>query len=155
MYPQLYPNPSMVNQRRALLFSVVGRLKPGTSIEQAEAALQPLGEELERQYPNENRGRRFRLKSVSEAALAAKTRDAASSAGTVLLIVSGLVLLIACANVANLLLARGARRKKEITVRLALGAARGRLIRQLLTESVALALLEGSPGCCLRAGDGI
>ena len=145
-YPRVYPAPGLVAQRRALLFAVVGRLKPGVSVRQGESALESVAQELERQYPRENHGRRVRLTSVSEAAVNARLRPVMSQAGAVLMTISALVLLIACANVANLLLARATGRHKEISVRLAMGASRGRLIRQLLTESVLLAVAGGVVG---------
>ena len=146
MYPTIHPMPNLVNQRRALLFSVVGRLKPGLTRAQAEAGLQSLSQELERQYPQENHGRRIRLISLSDSALPGRIRTVVNNAGAVVAVISALVLLIACANLANLLLARASGRSKEITLRLALGASRWRLIRQLLTESLLLSFLGAAVG---------
>ncbi len=149
VYSRVYPSPGLVTQRRALMFAAVGRLNPGVGIRQAESALQRLAEELERRYPRENKGRRIRLTTVTQAALNARTRPVVSQAGAVLMTISALVLLIACANVANLLLARATGRHKEISIRLAMGASRSRLIRQLLTESVLLAIAGGACGLVL------
>ena len=146
MYQQIYPTPAWVNQRRALLFAVAGRLKAGVERGQAEAALAGLSRDLEREYPGENRGRRVVLSAIAEGAVNPQTLLLVRNAGTVLIIISALVLLIACANVANLQLARAAGRSREITVRLALGASRWQLIRQLLAESTLLAVAGGGLG---------
>ena len=103
VFSRVYPNPGSLEQRRALLFAAVGRLKPGVGIHQAESAMQSLAQDLERQYPRENQGRRVNLTTVAEAALNARTRPVVSQAGAVLMTIAALVLLIACANVANLL----------------------------------------------------
>jgi predicted permease len=146
MYRHIYPYPDWVDQRRALLFPVVGRLKPGVSLRQAEADLATVVRDLEREYPQQNAGRRVELTSLAEAAINPANRPTIAKAGAALAIVAMLVLLIACGNVANLLLARGAARGKEIAVRLAMGANQWRLVRQLLIESTVLALLGGAAG---------
>jgi predicted permease len=151
-FPQIAPSPAMVNQRRALLFSAVGRFRPGIGMPQAAAGMQSLGQELERQFPAENRGRRIRLISLTDAALNERTRPVVTNAGAVLLAISAIVLLIACGNVANLLLARATARNREIAIRLAMGAARSRLIRQLLTESLMLSVFGGLCGLLVARG---
>jgi predicted permease len=149
MYEQVYPNVAWVNQRRALLFSVAGRLKPGIGIRQAEAALNVIAADLEREYPDDNRGRRIKLAGVAEAAIDARSRPAIAQGGAVLMAIATLVLLIACGNLANLLLVSAAGRSREIAVRLALGASRWRIVRQLLVESVILGLAGGAAGLAL------
>jgi macrolide transport system ATP-binding/permease protein len=146
MYPLVYPAPAWVNQRRASVFSVIGRLKRGVGMARAEGAMQSLAAEFARQYPRENGGRSVELAPVAEAALSAKNRAVYSRTGSILLAISGIVLLIACANVANLLLARAAGRAKEITLRIAVGASRWHLVRQLLVESVLLSAMGGAVG---------
>src|SRR5262245_4136163 len=137
------------DQRRGLVFDVTGRLKPGVSVSQAEANLKTLARQLAQEYPNENGGRGITIVPLAQATVNPGFRSNLVMAGGLLMTIVGLVLLIACANVANLLLARAASRQKEIAVRLSLGAGRGRLILQLLTEGTLLALLGGAAGLLL------
>jgi predicted permease len=132
--------------RRGLVFNVTGRLKAGTSVRQAEANLKTIARQLEQEYPNENKGRNITIVPLAQATINPGFRSNIVMAGSLLMTIVGLVLLIACANVANLLLARAAVRQKEIAVRLALGASRSRLVMQLLTEGTLLALLGGAFG---------
>ena len=146
LYPELYSAPGLVNQRRFLVFSVVGRLRPGVSLPQAQTAMHTLTTDLEREYPKDNQGRRVLLTTATDAAIPPTNRVEIQRAGGVLVVISAVVLIIACGNLASLLLARAAGRTKEIAVRLALGASRWRLIRQLLVESVLLAIFGGGAG---------
>jgi macrolide transport system ATP-binding/permease protein len=136
-------------QRRGLVFNVTGRLKPGVSVRQAEANLKTIARQLEQEYPNDNKGRNVTLVPLAQATVNPGFRNNLVMAGGLLMTIVALVLLIACANVANLLLARAASRQKEIAVRLSLGASRSRLILQLLTEGTLLALAGGLAGLVL------
>jgi predicted permease len=126
---------------------LLARLAPGVTVEEARTELRGIAARLAREYPNSNKGVSATLLPVWRAPYGAQ-----SVLGPLLLIllgVCGLVLLIVCANVANLLLARATTRQREIGVRLALGAARGRLLRQLLTESLLLSLAGAAVGVLL------
>ncbi len=146
MMAQKFGRPAEWKTDRAYnLFKVYGRLRPGVTLAQAEAELNLLAEGLGKLYPNENADGKVQLTAELDGRYEGAT-GVIRYGGFLALCVSGLVLLLACFNVANLMLARAVSRAREIGIRLAIGASRGRVVRQLLTESLLLALLGGALG---------
>jgi putative ABC transport system permease protein len=151
--PLLHTDKSWLSLRSTWWLRIIGRLPPGETLERAQARLSAAALEINRaslplqwdvEHQKEYLKRSLSLKPAATGF--SDTRDQYQTALFTLMTVVGLVLLIACANVANLLLARAAARQREISIRLAIGAARGRIIRQLLTESILLALLGAAAG---------
>ena len=130
--------------RSAHNYLVVGRLKPGASLEQAQAQMTAIGARLERQYKDSNTGKSVAVTRMRD--------DMVGNVRVTLYLLLGavaMVLLIACANVANLLLTKAAARSREIAIRAAVGASRGRIVRQLIVESAVLAAIAGAAGLLL------
>jgi macrolide transport system ATP-binding/permease protein len=156
MAEQLFPNEmkGLVADRNKALFQAIGLLNPGIELARAQANMTTLAAELSRAYPATHEGFGVMVAPVRDILLATNGTSSSQmlAASFGLLLVVAVVLLIACSNVANLLIARSAARKQEMAVRLAVGASRQTLVRQLLTESVLLGLLGGGLGIVIGYG---
>ncbi len=147
MAKQIEPGSTWLETRMDDNLFVIGRLKPGVTVEQAKAQLDGITGQMAKEYPKENAGRSVLL--MPPGLFIPDIRNSIFAFSGLLAVVGALVLLLACVNLANLLLARATERRKEIGIRLAVGASRARLVRQLLTESVMLSLAGGAVGLLL------
>ena len=143
------PDKTRRERRGTRWLFVKGRLAPGASVEEAQAQVSTVFARLTQEYPDTNEDMKAAVLGRSSVRFHPMVDNILATAGAVLLAAVGMILMIACANVANMLLARAANRSREIAVRLSVGASRGRLVRQLMTESLVLATLGGVMGVAL------
>jgi len=148
MQPQIEGR-SWLDNRNTFNSMLIGRLKPGVTPPQAETNLNTIATTLAKEYPASNEGLKLHLARPGLVGDTIRVPMEAFTAGVMAL--AGLVLLAACANLASLLAARAADRHRELSIRASLGAGRGRIVRQLLTETLLLSLLGGAAGCGLAA----
>jgi len=146
MHETIQPGFDWYNTRRGLFLAMIGRLKPDVGVAQAQAAMTTLASQFEQEYKKDNEGRSVKLIPLLTARRDPTGDGQVMLTSSALMGVAAVVLLIACANVTNLMLARATRRKREIAIRLAMGASRSRLIKQLMTESMMLSLAGGTIG---------
>ena len=149
MTAQIEPGNNWITRRATFNMWMVGRLKGGTTVPQAEANLNAIAADLGRTYPWPNKGMVLRL--ARPGLVGSLLRTPVEAFGGAVLGLAALVLIAACANLAGLLLARGADRQREMAIRLSIGAGRGRILRQLLTEATVLALAGGAVGIAAAA----
>jgi len=136
----------LLQQRRVNQYQTVGRLKPDLTIENATANLQTIARQLEQAYPDSNKNRGATAIPINDIIFDPAADSYIKAASATIMGLAGIVLLIACANLANLTLARAVSTQKEIAVRLALGGRRNQLVRQVVTESMVLAVIGGAVG---------
>ncbi|HEX5600988.1 MAG TPA: ABC transporter permease [Pyrinomonadaceae bacterium] len=149
MAEELRRDPGLLAERDSHWMNVIGRLKPGVSVEQASAEFDTVAARLNQAYPDMRAATTKGQVLIETDGRWEDMGTVFKSASAIAMAIVGLILLIACANVANLMLARAAGRRKEIGIRLALGANRARLVRQLLTESMLLSIVGGGLGLLL------
>jgi len=147
--PLLQPGNPELDQRGSRGLFLIARLAEGDTLESFRSRLGAIASALAEAHPETNEERTFSVLKTAEAGFHPELRQLALALGFFILLVVGIVLLIACLNTANLLLARSAERQREISIRISQGATRGRVLRQLLTESVVLGLVAGALGLIL------
>jgi macrolide transport system ATP-binding/permease protein len=152
MQPVMMPGRNWIDNRGTNFLTVVGRLKPGVTLDRANQVMHSVLAGLRDEYPDQYKDSGIKLVPQSQAGFTPQFRKAQVGLSTVIMAVVGLLLLIACVNVANLFLARASERRREMAIRLSLGARRGRIVRQLLTESIVFALIAGAAGLLVALG---